>query len=245
MTCSKVVNREKSEERFTKLEGTIKSVQTSLRGDVKEWQNETREQVEKHVKQVETYKDEIDKLNAELSNIKGKISEGSTVVGNTSSLPRTDKNLEASHSTCGSAHHHESEGYHSISCINVDDANDKYDTMPCDNQVPSRVQCEINVCMPSNQVCKASNFIAPSDLTLPYFHDSAKVNAVFFLKQLEDFMKLKAVPVRFQLAIARKAITNPITVDWLSAIAPNLQDYEQFKLAFLRGIFGRQVSRVS
>ncbi|KDR17434.1 hypothetical protein L798_08561 [Zootermopsis nevadensis] len=243
MTSNTVVNKERSEERFTKLEGTIKSVQTSLRGDVSKWQNETRAQVERNIKQVETYKDGLDKLNAELSSIKGKISEGSTVVGNASSLPPTDKNVVGSHSTCGSAHHPESEGNHSVSCANVDDASGRYDTAPCNNQVPSGIQSDMNLCMPSKQVCNASSFIAPSDLTLPYFHGSAKVNAVF-LKQLDDFMKLKAVPVRFQLAIARKAITDPIAVDWLSAIAPNLQDYEQFKLAFKRN-FCRQVSRIS
>jgi hypothetical protein len=212
-------------------------VQTSLSADVSKWQNETRAQVERNIKQVETYKDGLDKLNAELSSIKGKISEGSTVVGNASSLPPTDKNVVGSHSTCGSAHHPESEGNHRVSCVNVDDASGRYGTTLSNNQVPSGIQSDMKLCMPSNQVCSASSFIAPSDLTLPYFHDCAKVNAVFFLKQLDDFMKLKAVPVRFQLAIARKAVTDPIAVDWLSAIAPNLQDYEQFKVAFRRNFW--------
>jgi hypothetical protein len=91
--------------------------------------------------------------------------------------------------------------------------------------------------MPATQVCNASSFIAPSDLTLPRFNDSYKVNAVFFLKQLDDFMRLKAVPIRFQLAIALKSITDPLAVDWLSAVAPHIQNYEQFKLAFRRNLW--------
>jgi hypothetical protein len=148
---------------FTKLEGNIKSVQSSLRNDVNKWQNGTREQVERQVKQIETYKDRLDKFNAELNNSKGKISEGSTVVGNTSSLPPTDKNMEASHSTCGSARHHESESNHSVSCTNVDNASFVYDAMPCNNQVTTGVQCEMTcACHPSRYATLVALLLLPT-----------------------------------------------------------------------------------
>jgi hypothetical protein len=231
VTCNIVTNKEKTEERFTKLEDNIKVVQSSLKGDVTKWHSETREQVNKEIKQFELCKARLDKLNAELDNMKVKIAKRSAVVGNTGSMPPTNGKLDACQSTCGSAHTVEGEVNQTALCTIIDSANVN-NPISCNNHVPSGGQSETSVCMPTTQVCNASSFIAPSDLTLPRLHDSYKVNDAFFLKQLEDFMRLKAVPVRFQLAIALKSITDPLAVDWLSAVAPHIQNYEQFKLAF-------------
>jgi hypothetical protein len=39
------------------------------------------------------------------------------------------------------------------------------------------------------------------------------------------------VPVLFQLAVALKSITDPLAVDWLSAVAPHIQNCEQFQVS--------------
>jgi chromosome segregation ATPase len=103
VACNIVTNKERTDERMNKLED-IKAVQSSLKGDVTKWQSETREQVNKEIKQFESCKARLDKMNAELDNMKVKIAERSAVVGNTGSLPPTDGNLDACQSTCGSAH---------------------------------------------------------------------------------------------------------------------------------------------
>jgi hypothetical protein len=82
----------------------IKAVQSSLKGGVTKRQSETTEQVNKEIRQFESCKARLDKINAELDNMKVKISEISAVVGNTVLLPPTYGYLDACQSTCGSAH---------------------------------------------------------------------------------------------------------------------------------------------
>jgi hypothetical protein len=234
VTCNIVINK-KGHEIFSNLEDNIKAVQSGSKGDVTKWQSETKEQVNKEIKQFESCEARLDKMNAEIDNMKVKIAERSAMVGNTGSLPPTDGNLDACQSACGSANTLEGEVNQTAPCTIIDSAN--INNPMCNNHVPSGGKSETSVCMPTTLVCNASSFIAPSDLTLPRFNDSYKVNALFFLRQLDDFMRLKAVPVRFQLATALKSITDPLAVDWLSAVAPHIQNYEQFKLTFRRNFW--------
>jgi hypothetical protein len=63
------------------------------------------------------------------------------------------------------------------------------------NHVPYRVDGS-SVCsndhvdVRSPQIYGESNFIAPSDLTLPNFNDSTRINAMFHVRQLKEYMKL-------------------------------------------------------
>jgi hypothetical protein len=91
--------------------------------------------------------------------------------------------------------------------------------------------------MPNSLIYGAGNFIAPSDLTLPYFHDSTKVNAMYHLRQLDEYIRLKTVPSSLQLATALRMITDPLAADWVSTVSPSIHNYDQFKLAFKRNIW--------
>ncbi|KDR23991.1 hypothetical protein L798_07930 [Zootermopsis nevadensis] len=148
------------------LEANIKTVQSDVKSDVTKCQSETREQVNKKMKQFESCKARLDKMNVYLDNIKVKISERSAVVGNTGSLPSTDGNLGAEQSICGSAHTLEGDVNQIAPGTIIDSANVNY-PKSCNNHVPCGGQSERSVCMPTTQVCNANSFIALFDLTLP------------------------------------------------------------------------------
>jgi hypothetical protein len=133
-------------------------VQSSLKGDVTKWQSETREQVNKEIRQFESCKARLDKINAELDNMKVKIVEISAVVGNTVLLPPTYGYLDACQSTCGSVHTLEDEVNQTALCTNIDTANAS-NPISCNNHVPSGGQSETRVCMPTIQVCIASSLL--------------------------------------------------------------------------------------
>jgi len=238
VTAKIITNDEKSNERFSRVEGNIKLVQSTLKDDVSKWQNETREQVSHELKQFAAYKDRLDKLDDELANMKVNNSENLTVVGNTSSMPHAGGNPDTDGSACGPAICHVNDVNHKVTCENDCFVNCMNDCIPSNNQAHRGEQCDAHsIAEPSAQICSANKFMAPSDLTLPRFDDSSKVNAIFFLRQLDEFMKLKAVPVQFQLAIAFRSVTDPIAVQWLSTISSSIHNYEQFKLAFKRNFW--------
>lgn len=69
------------------------------------------------------------------------------------------------------------------------------------------------------------NCLNPTELSLPYFDDSSKFNAMYHLKQLEEYFNLKGVPKEMQLPIALRSITDPTAKDWVSAVSHTLNDY--------------------
>ncbi|PNF20254.1 hypothetical protein B7P43_G15482 [Cryptotermes secundus] len=71
-----------------------------------------------------------------------------------------------------------------------------------------------------------------TELSLPYFDDRGKINAMYHLKQLDEYFALKGVPKEIQLAISLRSITDPTVKDWVSAVSHTLQYYSQFKSAF-------------
>jgi hypothetical protein len=79
--------------------------------------------------------------------------------------------------------------------------------------------------------------LTPSELSLPYFQDSTKINAVFHLKQLDEYFTLRGVGKQMQLAVALRSITDASAKSWVSAIAHTLQTYDQFKVAFVRAFW--------
>ncbi|KDR13224.1 hypothetical protein L798_13016 [Zootermopsis nevadensis] len=77
------------------------------------------------------------------------------------------------------------------------------------------------------------------------FEDRDKINAIYHLNQLEEFMKLKGVPESLQLAIAFKSISDPVAKQWMSAVSHTLNYYEQFKVAFTKTFWSKMTqSRV-
>jgi hypothetical protein len=82
----------------------------------------------------------------------------------------------------------------------------------------------------------------PNELSLPYFGDSSKINAIYHLKQLDEYFALKGVLKEMQLAIALRTITDPTDKDWVSAVSYTLNDYSQFISAFSK-VYWNQVAQ--
>jgi hypothetical protein len=78
----------------------------------------------------------------------------------------------------------------------------------------------------------ANSYLSHSDFPLPLFDHSSKVNPIFHLNQLDEFIRLRGVPKQFQLAIAFKSVVGAVGKQWVATVARNLNDYEQFKVAF-------------
>jgi hypothetical protein len=231
-----VANKESLDERVSKIENNIKDVKSTMKRDVKTLQSEARNQVSRELKQIEINKERLEQMNAELTDIKVKHSEGSTVVCSVNALKPTDRNLETGRSTCGSANN-DNDDNPNILCNNIENGSGMNKPVSCANHMSNGSQSDIVVSVPKPQVCNANYFVAPSDLTLPYFNDSAKVNAIYHLRQLDEYMKLKAVPQQLQLAIALRSITDPLGVQWVSSVVPTIHNYEQFKMAFKRNFW--------
>ena len=73
---------------------------------------------------------------------------------------------------------------------------------------------------------------AIKELVLPTFSDSNKQVAVQFLRELENYFKLKQIPDSLKLPLTASAITCAYSKIWLSAVYHDLKDYEQFRENF-------------
>ena len=73
---------------------------------------------------------------------------------------------------------------------------------------------------------------AINELVLPTFSDSNKQVAVQFLRELENYFKLKQIPDSLKLPLTASAITCAYSKIWLSAVYHDLKDYEQFRENF-------------
>jgi hypothetical protein len=78
----------------------------------------------------------------------------------------------------------------------------------------------------------ANNYLSYTDLLLPQFDDGSEVNPIFHLNQLDEFIRLRCVPKPLQLALAFKSIVGAMGKQWVTNVARNLTDYDQFKVAF-------------
>ena len=63
----------------------------------------------------------------------------------------------------------------------------------------------------------ANNFRI-NELTLPRFHDSSKQILLHFLRDLDEYYRIKNVPESLKLSLAMRAITDPIAKNWLSNV---------------------------
>jgi hypothetical protein len=123
------------------------------------------------MKQLDSHKATLGQVDMELINLKCRLSEFVAVNGNVSTLPFADDYTRDNLGTCGSAN------------VNVNDNNN--DSIGGYNDVRDGTVNSNNVtCLTyqSNAHCVSRNcgntsFMATSDLTLPYFNDSTKINA--------------------------------------------------------------------
>jgi hypothetical protein len=104
--------------------------------------------------------------------------------------------------------------------------------------------CETNnctVCMSMNgndrsmngNVSQVSTFLSTNELPLPTFDECKEVNPVYFLRQLDEFMKLKGIPRALQLPIAYRSIVGHMSKQWIETVARDIRDYDEFRQAFL------------
>ena len=65
-----------------------------------------------------------------------------------------------------------------------------------------------------------------NELTLPTFHDSSNQIALHFLRDLDEYYRIKNVPEPLKLPLAMRAVTDPTTKSWFSTVYGELHDYE-------------------
>jgi hypothetical protein len=73
-----------------------------------------------------------------------------------------------------------------------------------------------------------------NELTLPKFCDSSKQILLHFLRDLDEYYRIKNVPESLKLPLAMRAITDPIAKNWFINVYSELNDYEHFKTLFTK-----------
>jgi hypothetical protein len=85
-----------------------------------------------------------------------------------------------------------------------------------------------------NDYPPVSSLLSTTELPLPVFDDCAETNPVYHLRQLDEFMKLKGIPREFKLTVAYRSIVGHISKQWVETVSRDIQDYDEFKQAFLK-----------
>jgi hypothetical protein len=80
-----------------------------------------------------------------------------------------------------------------------------------------------------------------SDLTFPKFSDCQSQHIVNFLKEVDSYFHLKAVPVEMKLPLAMKSITNKYVRQWVTNMYKEIKDYDHFKQAITELLWSPQV----
>jgi len=73
-----------------------------------------------------------------------------------------------------------------------------------------------------------------NELTLPNFYDSSKQIVLHFLRDLDEYYRIKNVPESLKLSLAIRAVTDPIAKSWFSTVYCELRGYEHFKTLFTK-----------
>jgi hypothetical protein len=73
-----------------------------------------------------------------------------------------------------------------------------------------------------------------NEMTLPTFHDSLNQIALHFLRDLDEYYRIKNVPEPLKLPLAMQAVTDPTTKSWFSTMYGELHDYEHFRMLFTK-----------
>jgi hypothetical protein len=70
------------------------------------------------------------------------------------------------------------------------------------------------------------------ELTLPTFSDSTKQVPIHFIRDLDQYFKLRQTPDVLRLPLVFRAIQEPFAKQWLSSSFAKLRSYDEFKKAF-------------
>src|SRR5215471_12069283 len=68
-----------------------------------------------------------------------------------------------------------------------------------------------------------------NELTLPQFYDSTKQIVLHFLRDLDEYYRIKNIPESLRLPLAMRAVTDPTAKSWFSTVYGELNGYEHFK----------------
>jgi len=71
-----------------------------------------------------------------------------------------------------------------------------------------------------------------NELILPKFYDSSNQIVLHFLRDLDEYYRIKNVPESLKLPLAMRAVTDPIAKSWFSTVYGELKGYEHFKTLF-------------
>jgi hypothetical protein len=71
-----------------------------------------------------------------------------------------------------------------------------------------------------------------NELTLPTFTDSSKQVLLLFLRELDQYFELKAIPENLKLPLASLAIFDPYDKSWIEAVYGDLRNYDEFREKF-------------
>jgi hypothetical protein len=76
------------------------------------------------------------------------------------------------------------------------------------------------------------------DICLPKFTDHREQNVVNFLADLESYFRLKCVPESFKLTLAKSAVQDHYTNQWINTVFREINSYEQFRGAITEFLWG-------
>ena len=77
------------------------------------------------------------------------------------------------------------------------------------------------------------------ELFLPTF-SSREQSAVQFLKDLDEYLKLKSVDERMKLTLVSISLTEEFAKNWFMATEEHIKSYEQFKIKFLDQVWSKE-----
>jgi hypothetical protein len=219
------LHKERADKQVNEMKDAIKSVQIEMTNSAQTWQKEAGERVQNLKIEFEKLKSTNDQLRGEVNAIKTKLSASATDVCSSDTLPPIPS--QASSESADNVNFNTTNEINHNECMhaNISDATNL--NWPVSRNVnPYALGSVLN----------------PTELSLPYFDDSSKINSMYHLKQLDEYFTLKGVPKEMQLAIALRSITDPTAKDWVSAVSHTLNDYSQFKSAFTK-VYWSQVTQ--
>jgi hypothetical protein len=78
------------------------------------------------------------------------------------------------------------------------------------------------------------------DIGLPKFMSPDKQNIIHFLNDLEAYFQLRGIPESLKVALAKSAVIDSYTSQWINTVYKDLRDYHQFKEAITEFLWGPQ-----
>jgi hypothetical protein len=79
-----------------------------------------------------------------------------------------------------------------------------------------------------------ANNLLINERTLTNFYDSSKQILLHFLRDLDEYYRIKNIPESLKLPLALRAVTDPIAKSWFSTVYSELNGYENFKTLFTK-----------